>query len=301
MVAEPLNVTMDAELIDEAKKIIRSIDIPSPPRVLMELGQAMSSAEPEYRIISDLVSQDVALTARILKVANSPFFGVRQRVQSINTALSVLGLDNFNNIVLTTAFRDAMKSSALPLPELEAFHSHSILTARVCQALVQMGQAPTVQNIPSGQAYMLGLFHDCGIPMMVHRYPNYLSDIRDKLSHGISLVEAEETEHKTNHCVVGSFLARAWKLPITVCAAIAFHHDPDATFDSTELESLSMIIRCAETALSWFNQYAEDAEDLFVYRWRDNDAYMNALSTLGFETKQLVELEEKIDQWTSEM
>ncbi len=300
MAPESLNVTMDAELVDEAKKIIRSIDIPSPPRILLELGQAMSSAEPEYRIISDLVSQDVALTAKIIKVANSPFFGLRQRVQSINTALSVLGLENFNNIVLTSAFRDAMKSSAMPLMELEAFHSHSILMARVCQAMAQLRQAPDVQAIASGQAYILGLFHDCGIPMLAQKFPAYLKEIRKSLQKGEPLVDVEESTYKTNHCVVGSFLARAWKLPITVNAAIAFHHHPDATFDNPELETMVRLILCSETAVSWFNQDSEEVEDLYTHRWKDNEAYMAALSTLGLESEQLLSLEEKMDQWTTE-
>ena len=103
-------VTHKQRLVEEAEKIFRSIAIPSPPRVLMQLNEEMGKAEPEYRVITDLVSQDLAMTAKVLRIANSPYFGVRNRIKSIATALSVLGLEHFRNIVLASAFRDGMKN-----------------------------------------------------------------------------------------------------------------------------------------------------------------------------------------------
>lgn len=212
---------MSQELIQQAQKVIESIVIPSPPQLLFDLTAEMSKEEPEYKAIIDLVSQDMAMTAKIIKVANSPFFALRYKASTVETALSVLGLENFKSIVLATSLRDAMKGNNLTPKEFDDFYLHSMQVARMAQLIAQ---ALGASEKYASQVFMAGLFHDCGIPMLSQKFPKYMKTIKPHVLAGEPIVEIEEAFFLTNHCLVGIFVARAWQIPEMVCHAILSHH-----------------------------------------------------------------------------
>jgi len=96
---------MDQEIIEKTEKLVKGIGIPSQPRVIMEIDEEVKKEDPDFGIISNLVSRDVAMSAKIMKVCNSPLFGLRHKVESVDKALSILGLNNFKKMP------DALKSN----------------------------------------------------------------------------------------------------------------------------------------------------------------------------------------------
>ena len=279
---------LDGKLVEEAKKIIQSIAIPSPPRILMDIQQEMGKPEPEYRTLTELISRDVSMTARVLKVANSPFFGLRYRAKSIDTALSVLGLDNFANVILTSALRDAMKHQNIPLKELEAFYHHSILIARLCQSMAQRISQRGKDGVSPHQAYLTGLFHDCGMPMLAWRFGDYYPNVRREFGDKRSYIDIEEVLYKTNHCIVGSFLARAWRLPELVCDAIQFHHYPGIRLEEdADLQRMVALLILAESTAADAKLLRQDHPGIYDFLLSSDDGIDTLLSEIALKREDL--------------
>jgi HD-like signal output (HDOD) protein len=285
------------KLAQEAEKIIRSIAIPTKPHILIQLNQEVGKTEPEYKAIAELVSQDISLTAKVLKIANSSFFSLPQRVRSINMALSVLGLDQFNSIVLTSAFRDAMRVSHMPPDELEMFYGNAMLTARACQWIVQT--IFDLQNyISLNQAYMMGLFHNCGMPMLALKFRNYYAQVRGVVTDTVSLIDVEDEFYKTNHALVGSFLAKAWDLPEAIYESIAYHHDPRAVENDDEgVKHRAALLITAQLAVHESMANENELAGIYEYHMPDDESLDVLLNTLEISREQMEQLKDAIKEW----
>ncbi|MCF6325232.1 MAG: HDOD domain-containing protein [Gammaproteobacteria bacterium] len=201
----------------EAEKLIATISIPAQPQVVIDLQLAMASREPDFSQISAVVAKDIALSAKIIKLINSPFYGLSRPVVSISQALSLLGLNNFNNIVLSSAMREVIElDDALN----ERFWEHTLLMARLCEMVALRNGM-----ISADLAYMVGLFHDCAVPLMLNRFPDYEDIAFPCLGGGKNAIAMEESRYSTNHAVVGYMVAKNWKLPDVVALAIRHHHE----------------------------------------------------------------------------
>jgi len=290
--------TLDENIVEEAKKVIRSIAIPTSPRILTELNQEMAKPEPEYKTIARLISRDVSLTAKILKIANSSFFALPQRVKSINSALSILGLDHFNNIVLTSAFRDAMKTFRLPVREMDVFYHHALQVAHACHWIAQKSRGKKGTAVPPNQAYMLGLFHDCGMPMLALKFDEYYAEVCSRYADGTPLIDVEEALYRTNHCVVGAFLARAWRLPEAVCDSIQYHHYPDVNMlEESPLRKWVALAVLAQTAVYEASDTDDDSIRIYHFYVSESGPYKKLLDENGISQKQMTSLVETIKEW----
>lgn len=198
---------------------IRDIGIPPRPAILDRIASEMRKDEPDSRSLVHDISADVSLSASLIKTANSPFFGFRSRVRSVNEALMVLGLDVASRAIAGIILRKVFPNSL----HLERFWDASARIARLsgwlAQRLVNLRLRPD-------DAYTFGLFRDCGIPVLLRRFPGY-----DKVlmlaneEAGRSFTAVEDTRLPTNHAMVGCLLAQNWWLPEETCLAIRHHHD----------------------------------------------------------------------------
>lgn len=204
---------MGQSLLEITEKLMQEIGIPSQPRLLIELNKEVTKEEPDFSIISNLVSRDVGISARIIKVCNSPFFGLRQKVDSINRALSVLGLKNFKNVVLVSALADNMNSSSISSKDFEYFCNHSLFIARIAQAIANRLPFEIKRQVDPDHAYMAGLFHDSAIPLLTKKHKDYFVKIAEALKSNVSMVSVEEEAYHTNHCLAAYFVAKSWGLP----------------------------------------------------------------------------------------
>lgn len=213
------------EYIKKAEELVNSIGIPSQPSILTDINREINRPGADLTTISDIVSKDVALAAKLLKVANSPFFGLKEKVDSIQRALSLLGLKSFQRIILASAMRESFSG---PAPAFEKFWNHSMATASVASHI-----AGKVEPGLTDQAYIAGLFHDCGIPLLMKKYPEYaqisdyaLSVVNTESLSGKtkSIIGIEDERYATHHCAVGYIVAKSWRLSIPVCQSIWYHH-----------------------------------------------------------------------------
>lgn len=237
----------------EAEKLLSGIVIPPRPSVLTAIMEERGRDEPDPRRIAQLIANDVALSAAVLKSINSPLYGLRRQVESVDQAVAMLGLKNISALVMGLSLRGSM-----PAAGLERFWDSAARTALLASHL-----AHTLGSTSREEAHMFGLFHDCGIPLLIQRFPDYKETLtlangsRDK-----TFTEVEDERHQTNHAVVGSLLAKNWKLPEHFHDAILSHHDPGVYQSGLPLPSQNIVatVHLAEHIENGYSRLSTDAE-----------------------------------------
>lgn len=274
---------MSDDLILEAEKITSSIDIPSQPQLLLQIHEEVLKPEPNFRVLKEYVSQDIGMSAKVIKLANSAFFGLRNKVHSIENALTVLGLNNFTNIIVSSSFRDLMALSSNSAEEYDELFNHSMHAARLCQFITNKVSNFGGAIIFPSQTYMAGLFHDCGIMILAKKFDDYFEDIKCAKQPSDNLIDVEEGLYKTNHSVVGYVVAKSWQLPEIVTRVIQHHHDPYlSSHDDPTLRSMLAINLLAETVLSILDDESEWSSNIFGIQI-DEKALRSILDELNFD------------------
>ena len=199
------------------------------------------------------------MSAAMIKAASSPLFGGRAKVSGVTQAVTMLGLKNVMSIAIGVAMRQAMKGGD-PVA-MERFWDSAEAIATICGQL-----ARKLRTVDADEAYTFGLFHDCGIPLLTQRHPEYKTVLRD--SNGESVRAATDVEDErigTNHTTVGYFLSRSWMFSDHLCEAIRYHHDLDTFTSRANLKfpsarALIAIGHCAEHIHHLRKRGTEDME-----------------------------------------
>lgn len=197
--------------------LAKGVNLPPQPRVLNEIDGLAARDDVSLRAIAQVVGKDAGLTARVFKVVHSPLFGVRKEVDTLERALSLLGVKPALVIIKSAALRDAIGGAG---ENLDAFWDRANDIAILCSLIARRQR--DVLRVPPEHAHMAGLFHDCGVPILMQRFAGYCSGIARSWPD----LAAEDARHNTSHAVVGYLMAKNWKLPEPVCQAIRHHHDP---------------------------------------------------------------------------
>jgi HD-like signal output (HDOD) protein len=200
-----------------AEDILKTIRIPPCPEVVMALMEEARQDDVDFAKLVKLISGDVGLAASMLKTANSPFFALRNKASSVQQAVSVLGIKNLIQIVRGSALQNALGGEKV---HMERFWERSNFTAVVCSHM-----ANHVEGISREEAYTYGLFHDCGIPILMAKFADYKEKLAVSNKSAALIIHIEDQHYATNHAIVGNMLARNWCLPEIICQAILVHHD----------------------------------------------------------------------------
>jgi HD-like signal output (HDOD) protein len=227
------------------ERSIIDVGIPPCPVILDRFMAEASKDEPDYNRLAGIIGSDVGISAGLIKTANSPFFGLRQRVRSVSEALSVLGLKPASRAVAGIVLRNAFPN----VPNLERFWDAS---ARIAHLSGWLAQNLDLRGLRAEDAYTFGLFRDCGIPVLLGRFPNYAAVLAEANRDAErSFTDVEEAALPTNHAMVGCILAQSWWLPEEMCLAIRNHHDLSA------IESAHSVLPMLSRRLIATAQFAE--------------------------------------------
>lgn len=206
----------------KAEKDTRNFKVPSCPNVLIEIQQLASSGHADAEDYAHSISKDMALTAMVLKTINSPLFGLKHKILSIEKAIVLLGITRVEKLVTYTELRRATSGKASI--SLERFWDN---TMDISSLMVMLPNFLKLSSpVRQEDCFSIGLFRDCGIPLLAMRFDDY----RETLMYAnnnpeIVFTNIEEEKYQTNHAVVGYFLARSWHLPDLICELILRHHD----------------------------------------------------------------------------
>ncbi|ADE10718.1 HDOD domain-containing protein [Sideroxydans lithotrophicus] len=201
------------------ERSLLDIEIPPCPEILIRIMDEMHKEEPDYHRLSNIISADVALAAGLVKTTNSPYFARQQRARTVHDALSILGLRVASHTIAGIILRNLFPST----PNMVRFWDASARTARLCAWLAHKLDTP---GLNADDAYTFGLFHDCGIPVLMVRIPDYKDVLgQANLDEKNEFTALEDSLLHTNHAIVGSALAQSWWLAKDMWLAIRHHHD----------------------------------------------------------------------------
>ncbi|WOC79622.1 HDOD domain-containing protein [Stutzerimonas frequens] len=238
---------MTIELTDEQiRSVLQGINVPAQPQIMVDLQMEQMAPEPDLRAIARLISQDPGLSGALLKTVNSPFYGLANRVASIQQAVNLLGCNTVINLINAQSIRGELTDAAIVT--LNRFWDTAQDVAMACLTL-----AKRIGYASPDEAYTLGLFHNCGIPLMLQRFPGYMAVLEEAYASTNAetrVIDIENRVLNTNHAVVGFFVARSWKLPQHLCDVIANHHNALTLFrdglGDGRVEALLAILKMAE-------------------------------------------------------
>jgi putative nucleotidyltransferase with HDIG domain len=186
--------------------------------------------------ISDLIASDQAVASRVLRTANSPFYGLMNRITTIAHAIVVIGFNGIHYIVLNTAVFQLFNQhadSALTLDPKKLWQ-HSSGTGALAKIIAKHAKYPGAEEM-----FTAGLLHDVGKAFLYRYYTQeYESTLTRAREKKMLIREAEEETLGLTHCDIGSLLLREWNLPETLIAACAHHHNPVFAKEKTKACSI---------------------------------------------------------------
>jgi HD-like signal output (HDOD) protein len=196
-------------------------DLPVLPRTYMALRRKLAEPDASIWEVVNIVEQDVAISAKVLQLVNSAFFGLPREVSSVKTAVGFLGIDTLQNLVLSAGvFSIFDQLEKLPGFSCEELQAHSQLTVKIA------GQIPASAHV-RGIAVVAGMLHDVGKLVLATRAPEHFRRaLKGAETEGRPLHAVETELMGVSHAEVGAYLLGIWGLPSPVVEAVAHHHHP---------------------------------------------------------------------------
>lgn len=208
----------------------KSFIIPPKPQILDDLDRLAHQNEPSLMAAADIVAKDVAISSAILKIVNSPAYGLVRSIADIKQAIMFLGWNGIEALIPALKLKQMFLQKTCCI-SLERFWDNASEIANVNMIVGQR-----VKNkIPVEYLYTLGLFHDCGIVPMAIKYDDYVNVLHgSNRSSKESLVDIEDRVYGANHAIIGYYLASSWHLPRDICQLILRHHDLSLLEDTSD-------------------------------------------------------------------
>lgn len=251
-------------------------DLPALPLIVTEVMQITDDPSATLTQISECIQQDPALTAKILKVSNSPFYGMRQHVGTLKLALVILGVREVRNIVLGVSVFDMLRDGTIEPRFMQDFWKHSVLVAGMSKRM-NIHLALGLQ----GEDFIAGLLHDMG-KMVLLRYlgPQYKSICAEADREPRLLPKMEAETLGFDHADAAAAVAGHWNLPQTLNDAIWLHHEaPGRVLPQAKDPQLAALVRIANYA-AHDDLAREDAEVLSSCS--DEEAWVTLANTAKY-------------------
>jgi putative nucleotidyltransferase with HDIG domain len=200
-------------------------NLPSPPLVFTQITKVINDPRTSVKDVAAIMSEDAAMSAKVLRLSNSAFYGARSEITGIRQAILVLGLEAVKSLVLSSSVFDMFKSQKLDTEFQEAFWRHSLATALAGRMLIK--QHRSLSGHDPEVAFSAGLLHDIGKLIICCFMPDDHKHIKEQLQEQrLADYQAEESVVGYPHTLIGRMLAQNWKLPASIYEAIEFHHSP---------------------------------------------------------------------------
>jgi len=196
--------------------------LPSLPLIVQEVITSFNDAGLDTASLADRIAKDQGLSAKVLRVANSSFYGLPHKIGSIQDAVVVLGFDSIRSLALSAGMAQAFSPSPAGLFDRHAYWMRSFRVAGYANALAQCLQ--------QGQqmAYTAGMFYEAGQLVLDVCIPEQFANIlQQQKASGLDLVEIEQAELGCDHALIGAEMARRWNFPPEIEHAIHYWRTPE--------------------------------------------------------------------------
>lgn len=194
--------------------------LPALPDVVLKVLQSFEQEDPDIDRLANEIGHDQALAARVLRLANSPFYGLQTRVGTLHDAITVLGFRNVRAAVAGVAVTRCFAHNHYPDFDMAAFWMHCTAVAVASRTIARLSRQP------EELAFTAGLVHDIGALALLTAFPAEMAAVLAYArQHDCNLREAERDVLGLDHAAVGDALLRHWHFPEAICLAVRGHHE----------------------------------------------------------------------------
>lgn len=220
------------------ERVARIQGLPPLPAVAYRLGELLGRPETTAREVAELLASDPAIASRVLEVANSAFYGYRNRIATLSHAVMVLGFNSVRNIVLTAGLLRSLEEGGTWAPgEQQRLWRHAVATGALARTIAAERSEPTEQHM------LAGLLHDVGQIVIHGWYPSDAGRIAALVEEGATRREAELAALGTTHEELGAELLERWQLPPLFVEVARTHHEP---WLARESRTMSAVVHVAD-------------------------------------------------------
>ena len=285
---------MGVEITDKCKAIVNKTvkafgEISTLPEVTVKIMDVVDNPKSTAVELYEVIKHDPSLSARVLKVINSAFYGLPGQVANVDRAIRLLGISAIKNIAVAASVGGMFAGKQLPeLFDAKELWRHSVAVGVAAKRIASLTGTVAAQD----EMFLGGLIHDIGLLMEWQAFPDELAEITRRCEAGEgAFVQLEEQAIGATHQNFGYALTKKWKFPSQLQAAVGFHHNPEAL--QGELRAVGMVLHCADTLCC--------QEGLgFDLLARDQELTEELLNTVGITTDQLDEVRDELGSQVSE-
>jgi HD-like signal output (HDOD) protein len=222
------NESIQHDFIEDLKRSV-SGGIPTSSYIVGEVIKTIYDESSSAADLAEIIERDPPLTAKILKVANSAYYGATKRITSLQRAVVILGFGTIKELVTTIAIvHSFFHQDSTSGIDRAGLWLHSVGTAKASQLIAARTGTPRADI-----GYTIGLLHDIGKIVLALSFPDLYSNVLDySIKKDIKIIEAERKVLNIDHCMIGSILCSIWDLPDELSNPILYHHNPGAVDES---------------------------------------------------------------------
>lgn len=213
--------------------------VASLPTIYFKVEEALANPKSSNKLLADIISEDTALTGRVLRLANSAFFNFPGKVDTITQAIIVIGTHQLRDVVLASSIVAAFKDIPEDVISMESFWRHSIACGVTCRILATLRRDPNVET-----AFVSGLLHDIGRLILYKDASGAMAQLIGQCQRDKTLLHRAEKEHfGFDHATLGGLLLQEWRLPRRHIETTTYHHAPHK---SREFAAEASIVHIAD-------------------------------------------------------
>jgi putative nucleotidyltransferase with HDIG domain len=210
--------------LDVIQVVRRIRDLPPLPSIVLDLISSFEHEDVDVALLAEKISRDQALSAKMLRLANSSFYGLPSKVSTVNQAIVVLGFDTARALAVAGNVIESFEAEKAGEIDVAQFWRHSIATALCARGLARHAR------LAQDHAFIAGLLHDIGRLVLASGFPEQYKQVVDYCAReGTTLGDAELRVLGVDHQRVGQLLGETWKFPVPIQHAIGQHHAPAGT------------------------------------------------------------------------
>ena len=269
---------MDSIQLQEKRSKTESVitnvyNLPAISGMMMEISRLLDDPSTNTQALSKIIGKDPGLTTKILSISNSPLYGLPRKVSTIDFAILIIGYQDIKNIVVALSMIESFKNKSDKNMKQEDFWKHSIITGNAAKRISE-----DLGFRFSGEAFVGGLLHDLGIPVIHKYFHSAFNEIIERVEkENITYLQAEMDAMGMDHQEIGHILSKKWNLPETLGEAICCHHYPNKNEANRELVAVIHLADYMTQKLGigdfyWDSTYELDKSILETLKFKDDAA-----------------------------
>lgn len=215
---------------EDVIRLVRSVDgLVTLPHIFTRINQLLADSNSSMQDIARVVGQDPSFTVRLLRLANSSFYGFSAKIDTVDKAVSVIGTSQIRNLALSMSIAKSFAGLPNDLVSMDNFWRHSLYCALIARIL-----ARRIGKCDSEAVFTAGLLHDIGELLIFSRYPEQAKEVLLRVLDSVDDLPIDEAERQVlgfDHAQVGHALSNHWRLPPLLQECIGCHHAVDTARD----------------------------------------------------------------------